>query len=315
MQRLPPTLLCLALALSACAPQAAKPRQVAQAGPPSADTPPTLVVAAPTDPGDPFEATNRRVLDFNFALDDAVLKPVALGYREVLGPWPRARIRNFLQNLNEPAVLANRLLQGRPIEAGTSLMRFVVNTTLGLGGLFDLESIGGPPKQVADFGQTLAMWGVGDGPYLMVPVVGPSNPRELTGSVVNGFLNPVNYPAPFVTSLGRSVALGVDERERNIETIDDLRTNSLDVYARLRSLWRQHRDAELGRAPVTDPDVLEDPGEDAPAVAPAPRPAPQAARPARAERRPVAHPVRKVVAKRKPPSRQVVVQRGDGRRG
>ena len=92
---------------------------------------------------------------------------------------------------------------------------------------------------------------------------GPSNPREFAGMIGNGFLNPVNYPSPFLTSLGRGAALGLDARERNIETLEDLRTNSLDTYARLRSLWRQHRDAELGRATETEPDVLEDPGEDA----------------------------------------------------
>jgi len=265
--------LCLALALGACAQSGPQPRQVAQAAPATAtDAPPVVVIGQPTDRTDPFEATNRRILDFNFRIDDAVFKPIAEGYRAVLGPWPRARIRNVLQNLNEPGVFANRVLQGKPIEAGTSLMRFVINTTFGLGGLFDLEPIGGPPRQVADFGQTLASWGVGDGPYLMVPVMGPSNPRELTGSIVNGFLNPVNYPAPFVTSLGRSVALGVDERERNIETIDELRTGSLDVYARLRSLWQQLRDAELGRAAPAEPDVLDDPGAEA-AVAVPPRPA------------------------------------------
>ncbi|WP_158291849.1 MlaA family lipoprotein [Paracraurococcus ruber] len=266
-----PAILGLAALLAACAAEPPPARQVAQAGMPASDAPPILVTGAPTDPSDPYEATNRRVLDFNFRLDDALFKPLAQGYREVLGPWPRARIRNVLENLNEPAVFANRLLQGKPVEAGTSLMRFVINTTLGVGGLFDLEPIGGPPRQVADFGQTLALWGVGDGPYLMLPVVGPSNPRELTGTIVNGFLNPVNYPVPFVANIGRGAALGLDERERNIETLDELRTGSLDPYARLRSLWRQYRDAQIGRSPAAEPDVLDDPGEAAPRVeAPAP---------------------------------------------
>ena len=260
MKPSPAALLCLSLALGACARDAAKPRQVAQNG----TLPPVVVTGRPTDPTDPFEATNRRILDLNFKLDDAVFKPVAKAYRAVLGPWPRQRIRNVLNNINEPAVAANRLLQGRPVEAGTSFMRFVINTTLGIGGLFDLEPIGGPPRQVADLGQTLAAWGVGDGPYLMLPVVGPSNPRELTGMVGNGFLNPLGYPSPFLTALGRGVAEGVDERERNLETIDELRTGSIDSYARLRSLWRQHRDAELGRTTVTEPDVLDDPGADGP---------------------------------------------------
>ncbi len=290
-----PALLCLALTLGACARDAARPRQdraVAGATP---------AAAMPTDPGDPFEPTNRRILGFNFALDDAVIKPVALAYRDILGPWPRARIRNVLENLNEPAVAANRLLQGKPIEAGTSLMRFVINSTFGLAGMFDLEPVGGPPKQVADLGQTLAVWGIGDGPYLMLPIAGPSNPREFAGMIGNGFLNPVNYPSPFLTSLGRGAALGLDARERNIETLEDLRANSLDVYARLRSLWRQHRDAELGRAMETEPDVLEDPGEDAPAAAPAPS---VRLEPARRPTRPVAS---RRQLERKPAVRQVAV--------
>ncbi len=309
------TLAVGALALGACAPDAGKPRQVAQAG-----TLPPVVVSgtspgAPTDPTDPFEATNRRILDLNFKLDDAVFKPVAKGYRAVLGPWPRQRIRNVLDNINEPAVAANRLLQGKPIEAGTSIMRFVINSTLGIGGLFDLEPIGGPPKQVADLGQTLAMWGVEDGPYLMLPIVGPSNPRELTGRIGNGFLNPLGYPSPLLTSLGRGVATGIDERERNIESIEELRSGSIDVYARLRSLWRQHRDAELGRTTVTEPDVLDDPGETAPAVSVPLAAAPAAVSgPPPAMRKPVAYHHRRVGVRKKP-ARQLVATRPEGRKG
>lgn len=274
--------LCLALALpltlGACARDGSQPRQVAQATPATAtDAPPVVVIGRSTDPTDPFEPLNRRILDLNFRVDDAVIKPVAKAYRAAVGPWARARIHNVLTNFAEPAVAANRLLQGKPVEAGTSFMRFMINSTLGLGGMFDLESIGGPPRQVADLGQTLAQWGVPDGPYLMLPIAGPSNPRELVGSVGNAFLNPINlaFAIPFAAGAGRTVALGVDERERNIETIDDLRANSLDVYARLRSAWQQHRDAELGRTAPTNPDVLEDPGED---------PAPPAGRPAAAGR-------------------------------
>jgi phospholipid-binding lipoprotein MlaA len=228
---------------------------------------PTTVVA--TDPTDPYEETNRKVLDLNWTLDDAVMKPVAKGYRQALGPWPRARIRNFLRNLTEPSVFINRALQGRPLLAGESLMRFVINSTLGVAGFFDLADIGGPKRQVADFGQTLAVWGVGDGPYLMLPVLGPSNAREVAGLVGNGVLNPIGYALPFAHLVGRAVGVGrqvvsgVGERERNLETIDDIRYGSLDSYARLRSLWRQNRDAELGRKQATEPDVLDDPGANA----------------------------------------------------
>jgi phospholipid-binding lipoprotein MlaA len=212
-----------------------------------------------TDPSDPFEPTNRRILEFNLALDDAVLRPVAVLYRDALGNWTRTRIRNVLHNLNEPAAAANSLLQGRPLESVQTTLRFVFNSIGGLGGLFDLERIGGPPRVRRDFGETLYVWGLGDGPYLMLPVAGPSNPRELTGMVVNGFLSPINYFIPIEGHAGRVVMEGLDEREQNIETLDELRRSSLDFYARLRSLWRQNRAAELGHTSADALDVLEDP--------------------------------------------------------
>lgn len=242
-----PLLLALAAAagMSACA---ARPNG-AQA------TAPT-----PTAPGDPFEATNRRILDFNFKVDDAIYRPAAEFYRRAVGPWTRRRVRNALDNLNEPKVAANALLQGRPVAAGTSVMRFAVNSTLGLGGLFDLEPIGGPPRQEIGLGQTLYAWGLPDGPYLMLPFAGPFTPRDLVGDVGDGFMNPLNWLLPFGANAGRLVTFGLDERERNIEALDEIRTNSLDPYARLRSLWRQNRDTELGRTTAEMPEVLDDPG-------------------------------------------------------
>jgi phospholipid-binding lipoprotein MlaA len=213
-----------------------------------------------TDATDPLEPTNRQVLDLNLRLDDAVFRPVAVFYRDSLGAWTRTRIRNVVRNLNEPTVVANALLQGRPLDAGQATMRFVINSIGGLGGMFDLESIGGPPRLVRDLGQTFYVWGVPDGPFLMLPIVGPSNPRELTGLIGNGFMNPISWLMPISANLGRDAVEGLDERERNIETLDELKATSLDLYARLRSLWRQNRDAELGRTSSESLDVLEDPG-------------------------------------------------------
>jgi phospholipid-binding lipoprotein MlaA len=235
MTRIAPLLL--ALALGACA---------------TAQTP-------AIDPGDPLEATNREILDLNLRLDGAVIRPVAVFYRDSLGEWTRTRIRNVLQNMNEPMVAANALLQGRPLDAGQSTLRFVINSIGGLGGMFDLEQFGGPPRVIRDLGQTLYVWGVPDGPFLMLPVAGPSNPRDLVGLVGNGFLNPINWVVPFSANIGRGVVEGVDTRERNIETLDELQATSLDLYARLRSLWRQHRSAELGRTTTAAPEVLDDP--------------------------------------------------------
>jgi phospholipid-binding lipoprotein MlaA len=244
---LPALALAAALLLPGCAARPDGPQAAAAA-------------AAPTAPGDPFEATNRRILRFNFKVDDAIYRPAAVFYRRKVGPWTRARVRNVLRNLNEPIVTANALLQARPVAAGTSLMRFAVNSTLGLGGLFDLEPIGGPPRQTIDLGQTLYAWGLPDGPYIMLPFAGPFTPRELAGTVGGGLMNPLTWALPLGANLGRTVAYGLDERERNIEALDEVRNNSLDSYARLRSLWRQNRDAELGIATSEAPEVLDDPG-------------------------------------------------------
>ncbi|MFC7690272.1 VacJ family lipoprotein [Paeniroseomonas aquatica] len=210
----PITLLALLLAtgLAACAQPGREARlasnSASRIASDAAGTAPPVVVQAPTDPSDPLEASNRRVLDFNLRLDDAVLRPVAVVYRDSLGNWTRTRIRNLLANLNEPTAAANSLLQGRPQEAATTALRFVFNSTAGLGGMFDLEQFGGPPRARRDFGETLHVWGLPDGPYLMVPVLGPSNPRELTGSIADGFMNPINYLIPVGANLGRGAVEG-----------------------------------------------------------------------------------------------------------
>ena len=246
-----PRSIAVLLALAAAA---SLPACAARPGAPQA----TAAVTS-TALGDPFEATNRRILQFNWKVDDAIYRPAAEFYRNAFGPWVRTRVRNVLRNLNEPAVTANALLQARPVAAHTSFMRFAINSTLGLGGLFDLEPIGGPPRQDIGFDQTLYVWGLPDGPYLMLPFAGPSTPRDLAGDVGDGFLNPLSWTIPLGANLGRTVALGLDERERNGEALDDIRNNSLDPYARLRSLWRQNRDAKLGVAAAEAPEVLEDP--------------------------------------------------------
>ena len=243
-------MLCVALLASLLAGCAADPSQPASAN-------------LANDPTDPYEGLNRQVLDVNLALDDAVLRPVGMAYREALGPWPRLRIRNFLLNIEEPTVFVNNVLQGRLEDAGDIAVRFAVNSTLGGAGFWDVATdLAGTPRQQRDFGQTLYSWGVPDGPYLMVPILGPSNPRDFVGNVANGFLNPIGWFLPIYANLGRGAVAGVDEREQNIEALDELRKGSLDFYARLRSVWRQHRSGQLGRtsAESDNPDVLDDPG-------------------------------------------------------
>ncbi len=230
----------------------------------------------PTDPSDPFEATNRRVLDFNMALDDRVVRPVAEAYRVALPEQLRARIRNVLANLNEPVVLANNVLQGRFLDAGHTLMRFYINTTAGLVGLFDVATPAGIARRTGDFGQTLHAWGVPEGPYLMLPVLGPSSPRDLVGTAVDAFGSPVGLATSAVTGtitaqlvgVGRGTIGGLDMRAETLEELDALRRDSIDFYARLRSVAQQRRGAELGRSLADGPadsgapapPVLDDPG-------------------------------------------------------
>jgi len=234
--------LALLLALGACASR-------------GADTPPPTA-------GDPLEPLNRDVLAFNTAIDDAAIQPVAMGYRKVVPAYGRRRVRAFLDNLDEPRVFVNQLLQFRPLGAAETMLRFVFNSTIGVGGLYDVATDWGLGRHHGDFGQTLWVWGVGDGPYLMLPVAGPSNARDTVGLVGDAFMSPVNWLLPLDLSLTRTGVDGIDVREQNIEGLDELRTGSLDYYARLRSVWQQRRDAQLGRSGNTPDavDVLEDPG-------------------------------------------------------
>jgi phospholipid-binding lipoprotein MlaA len=230
---------------------------------------------APSDPvgkaefdktNDPLEPMNRKILDFNLFMDRILMKPVAQGYRWVVPEFGRNRMRNFLDNLGEPVIFINDTLQGELTRANTTAGRFLFNTTFGIGGLWDQASKIGMEKQTGDFGQTLYSWGVPDGPYLVLPILGPSNPRDAVGIAVDSYLDPFNYVAANNGSrnsgLYRWIATGVDERSRNIESFDEIQKNAIDLYAQLRSLWRQHRAAELRHgepAPPEDEDLYTDP--------------------------------------------------------
>lgn len=229
----------------------------------------------PTDPAaraefeatnDPLEPLNRHVFDFNLFLDRVLIKPVAEGYRDVLPDKARTAIRNFLDNLGEPVIFANDMLQGQFKRANDTAGRFLLNSTFGIGGVFDLATGSGIQKQSGDFGQTLYSWGVPSGPYLVLPIFGPSNPRDAGGMVADGFMDPFGYLAGAYgasnsATIGRMAASGVDVRSRNIETFDELQRNSIDFYAALRSLFRQHRASELRHgepAPLPELDSLYD---------------------------------------------------------
>ena len=202
---------------------------------------------------DPLEPWNRGVLEFNRGFDDFVLRPIAIVYRHILPDVVRERIHLFLMNLRTPVILANDLMQGEPERAGETLERFVINSTVGVGGLFDVAAEWGLEPHNEDFGQTLAVWGAGEGPYLMLPFFGPSNPRDATGIAVDLFLDPLNYLLDDKYLLARFGTRVVDERERHIEDLDNLEATTIDFYAALRSLYRQYRDNEVRNGALPPP--------------------------------------------------------------
>ena len=217
---------------------------------------------------DPLEPLNRTVFGFNQALDAMFLRPFADFYRLLLPPPFREGVHNILTNLRSPVVLANDLLQGEFERAGNTTGRFLINSTLGIGGLADWASDFGLPYHNEDFGQTLAVWGSPEGPFLMLPLIGPSNPRDAVGIAVDslvfdpfGLLNTLGLDTAWMRTmsyarLGMSV---IDARSQNVEELDDLQKSSLDFYAALRSLYRQYRTSEIwqGRPP---------PGEEGPSL-------------------------------------------------
>jgi len=206
---------------------------------------------------DPLELPNRFIFAFNEMLDFAVFRPVAVTYRFLVPEPVRDSVRNFLRNLSAPVILANDLLQGELDRAEATATRFAINSTAGLLGLFDVAEGMGYEYHDEDFGQTLAVYGMGEGVYLVLPVLGPSSIRDGVGLVVDSYLDPLTYVADNNDAedwmLVRRAVAGIDFRARNIETLDDLKRDSIDFYARIRSLYRQTRANEINNgAPATD---------------------------------------------------------------
>jgi phospholipid-binding lipoprotein MlaA len=216
---------------------------------------------------DPLEPLNRAVFDFNDRLDTTVIKPVAQTYLDVVPAFVRDRVRAFIDNLAEPRIFVNDMLQGRFDAAGITVSRFLANTIAGVGGLFDVATGQGLRRQTGDFGQTLYAWGVEDGgPYLVLLFFGPSDVRDAIGLGVDLYTTPPSLvvQGDDATSIGFGVGLldGIDLRSRNIDTLDALKASSLDYYTHFRSVWRQHRAEALreARGQAQTPPELVDPG-------------------------------------------------------
>ena len=197
---------------------------------------------------DPLEPVNRAIFSFNNIADRVVLEPVAKGYKKLPSPI-QSGISNFLSNLRAPLVVVNQLLQGQGENAIQSSGRFIINSTVGLLGIFDVAEKIGIEEKEEDFGQTLATWGVGDGFYIVLPLFGPSNIRDTSGMLITMVTDPINA---YAVSEGeawlvpmRTAANAVDQRSKIIDEVNALRDNSVDYYAAVRSSYYQNRKAAI----------------------------------------------------------------------
>ena len=222
---------------------------------------------------DPFEGFNRKIFSFNKGVDRAIVRPVAMTYRRILPSPARDGVHNLTANLDEPNTFFNSALQLRADSAARSAFRFGVNSTVGIAGIFDIASTLGVYRQGADFGQTLARYGVKSGPYLVAPGIGPTSARDLVGFGVDIFLNPLDY-ARFKNDVAIKVAVvvagGLDTRVRIDKDLKDFQVSTSDSYAAARSIWVQNRAARLAGDKPLDaqslPDFTSDPSPRDPAT-------------------------------------------------
>jgi phospholipid-binding lipoprotein MlaA len=201
-----------------------------------------------TNENDPYESTNRAIFAFNDQLDEYVALPVARFYRRAVPDFARTGIHNFLTNLSLPVTFGNDLLQANVTRGAQTFSRFTVNTVFGVGGLVDVANRLQIPEHTEDFGQTLGVYGAGEGFYLVVPVLGPAPPRDLFGRIVDIFMDPftfVGLRSKTAWMAGRGFSDVLDLRERNIDTVDQIKQTSIDYYATVRNLYRQSREAEI----------------------------------------------------------------------
>ncbi len=213
---------------------------------------------------DPFESTNRAVFKFNEVVDATVINPVIDGYRYVVPQPARTGVTNFLDNLQSPVNLANQLLQGDVDGALRVAFRTIVNTMVGFGGVFDFAAAEGYEGENEDFGQTLAVWGVDHGPYIVVPILGPSSARDYAGYFVDSFADPLRWYAfntgeehIYYTKMG---ARYLDLRNNLKDVLEDLQASSIDYYASVRSSYYQARAAVISdqSGSVVEQDIVPD---------------------------------------------------------
>jgi phospholipid-binding lipoprotein MlaA len=217
---------------------------------------PAAAVEAQSQP-DPWEGFNRDLLAVHESVDQAVVEPIARGYRAVTPRPVRTGVRNFLRNLRGPVIFANDVLQGEFERAGTTAGRFALNSTIGIAGVFDPANSMGLEYHDEDFGQTLAVWGLEPGPYIFVPLMGPTNVRDTAGRVVDTVFDPLTW-AEFDEAdevrIGRTVLTALNARESVLDAVDDVRRNALDPYVSIRTSYALLRESAIqnGESSVED---------------------------------------------------------------
>lgn len=230
---------------------------------------------------DPWEGFNRGLFAVHESVDKAVLEPVARGYRAVTTTGIRSGVSNFLSNLRSPVIFVNDALQAEPSRAATTAARFGINSTVGVLGVFDVASRMGLERHDEDFGQTLAVWGVGSGPYLFIPILGPSNVRDGFGRVVDVFVDPLTY-AEFqgddTFRATRGVMAGVSAREALLDVVADTNSRSLDPYVTYRTSYGLLRESAINNGAAEDlPDFDAYYGTEEPLETSEPEPSPSPA--------------------------------------
>ncbi len=234
--------------------------------------------AAAQTPDDPYEGLNRRVYAASEGADARIFLPIAKVYHALTPGLIGRAIHNVIVNLSEPVVIANDILQGRFKMAGRDTLRLTANSLAGFGGIMDVAGRAGLPHHDNDFGITLGTWGVPPGPYLFLPLLGPSTVRDALGAGVDGVADPLNYfrfPGRLTLRVSSQVVGTLDVRLRSQGDLDALLSGATDPYATLRSVYLQQREAEVrGESapvilpPIDDPEPTAPPPSQAPAASP-----------------------------------------------
>lgn len=212
---------------------------------------------------DPLQPVNRGIFKFNRSADKYILRPIAVGYQKITPTPVRSGIGNFFSNLSMPVVFVGDLLQGKPKAAGNDAGRFLLNSVVGIGGLFDVATHAGLEKNREDFGQTLAVWGIGDGPYLMVPLLGPYSLRHGFGTLADVLISPL-YLYENREVRDKLIILSAIDLREGLLSADEILDNSLDPYLALRDAYYQNRLGLIydGDPPLEDEAFEEDFNED-----------------------------------------------------